>query len=229
MRLPKRCCPSWNQGVPLNQSFMEDNYYLRYCDSLDSALRAVEITDLNGKKFDGNDGMKQICELTQTIKAAGRKIYFCGNGASAAFASHMALDWTKNGGVVAQAFNDGVMQTALVNDLGAERMFAEPLNRYAQAGDLLTTISSSGNSPNIIEAIAEARSMGLSIVTFSGLKADNQSRRLGDFNVYLPAKTYGVVESAHQVLLHIWLDGFMGVTEWDRSGVQDMRGDHFTL
>ncbi len=208
---------------------MENNYFLHYCDSLDSALRAVEITNRAGEKLDLNEGMQRICELTKTIQTTRRRIYFCGNGASAAFASHMALDWTKNGGVVAQAFNDGVMQTAMVNDLGSERMFAEPLNRYGQAGDLLATISSSGNSPNIIEAIAEARSMGLAVVTFSGLKADNQSRLLGDFNVYLPAKTYGVVESAHQVLLHIWLDCFMGVTEWDRAEVQDMRGDHFTL
>ena len=51
----------------------------------------------------------------------------------------------------------------------------------------------------------------MSVVTFSGLKPDNKSRKKGDLNFYVPAKTYGIVECAHQVLLHAWLDKYMGL------------------
>ena len=62
----------------------------------------------------------------------------------------------------------------------------------------------------------------MNIITFSGLKPDNQSRKMGDLNFYIPAKTYGIVECAHQVLLHIWLDQYMGVFEWKRTECQNM-------
>jgi D-sedoheptulose 7-phosphate isomerase len=81
----------------------------------------------------------------------------------------------------------------------------------------------------VIKAIEKARELGMKVVTLSGLKPENQSRKLGDINLYVPAKTYGVVECAHQILLHAWLDCSMGVTEWEREGVQNMHADEFTL
>jgi len=77
--------------------------------------------------------------------------------------------------------------------------------------------------------IETAREKGLSVITLSGLKPDNASRKLGDLNLYIPAKTYGVVECAHQILLHVWLDQFMDIREWDRESTQNMRKDEFTL
>jgi D-sedoheptulose 7-phosphate isomerase len=101
------------------------------------------------------------------------------------------------------------------------------LGYYSKKGDLLVTISSSGNSLNIIKSIEMAREKGMGVVTFSGLKPDNQSRKMGDLNFYIPAKTYGIVECAHQVLLHVWLDQYMGVVEWNRTECQNM--DHNSL
>lgn len=139
----------------------------------------------------------------------------------------MALDWTKNARVRSLAANDAIWHTALTNDLGGDEVFAEFLEIHARPGDLLTTVSSSGNSVNILKVIAKARSIGLKVVTFSGLRADNHSRTLGDVNVYSPAKTYGMVECAHQTLLHIWLDHFMDVTEWNRTECQNMKATEF--
>jgi D-sedoheptulose 7-phosphate isomerase len=86
---------------------------------------------------------------------------------------------------------------------------------FGEPGDLLATVSSSGNSPNVVNAIAAARKQGLKVITFSGMKPDNKSRRAGDLNFYVPASTYGIVECSHQVLLHAWLDCFMNVREWE--------------
>jgi len=205
------------------------NYYAKYCASHDQALANLEISNRGSELLSHDEGFEALCELSQNVGEAGRKQYLVGNGASAAFANHMALDWTKNGGVPTHAFANSALLTAMGNDLGFEEAFSAPLSWYAKSGDLLVTISSSGNSANIIRTIETARSKGMGVVTFSGLKPDNQSRQLGDLNFYIPAKTYGIVECAHQVLLHIWLDKFMGITEWEREDYQDMNKEAFNL
>jgi D-sedoheptulose 7-phosphate isomerase len=206
-----------------------NSYYKSYLRTHDQALTNLEITVDEGLSINQDSGFEMLCELSTKMRDNGNKKFMIGNGASAAFANHMALDWTKNGGVATHSFSDSALLTALGNDLGYDESFSAPLDWYAQSGDLLITISSSGNSPNIVKAIKVARAKGMQVVTLSGLKPDNQSRQLGDINLYIPAKTYGIVECAHQVLLHVWLDKFMGITEWERDGFQNMRKDEFTL
>ncbi|MFO0624987.1 MAG: SIS domain-containing protein [Polyangiales bacterium] len=202
------------------------SFFQQYCDALSRALA--------GASTQGGDGVASAEPLapllaeSQRLKASGATQFFVGNGASSALASHVAADWTKNGGIASLALTDAALLTAAANDLGVEEMFASPLARLGRAGDLLVTISSSGNSPNILRAIAAARAAGMRVVTFSGLRPDNQSRALGDANVYVPARTYGIVESAHQVLLHAWLDAFLGVEEWNRAVEQNMRASAYT-
>jgi D-sedoheptulose 7-phosphate isomerase len=158
--------------------------------------------------------------MSQAVRAARGTMHFAGNGASACMASHMALDWTKNAGVRALAYNDLAYLTAIGNDLGYDQSFAQPVSWFAEPGDLLVTISSSGNSPNVLKAIAAAREKRIPVVTFSGLKPDNASRRAGDLNLYVPGWTYGLIECAHQVLLHAWLDAFMEVRGWELTSPQ---------
>ncbi len=205
------------------------SYYRQYISSMDCALRGLEITDLEGKALSHDEGFDRLCAETGKVGESGRKQYLCGNGASAAFANHMALDWTKNGGIPTYSFSDSALLTAMGNDLGYEEVFSAPLNWYAKPGDQLVAISSSGNSPNIVRTIAVAREKGMGVTTFTGLKPDNACRALGDLNLYIPAKTYGIVECAHQILLHVWLDQYMGIREWNRDEVQNMNADQFQL
>jgi len=206
-----------------------ENYFRNYLNAHDEALVNLEITDRGGVLLNQQEGFDKLCEWTQDLQKSGNKQYLVGNGASAAFANHMALDWTKNGGVPTHAFANSALLTAMGNDLGFEEVFSAPLSWYASSGDRLITISSSGNSPNIIKTIEVARAKGMSVITFSGLKLDNASRKLGDLNFYIPAKTYGIVECAHQVLLHIWLDQFMGVKEWEKTEEQNMSKADYRL
>ena len=110
---------------------------------------------------------------------------------------------------------DGVQRPALLtataNDVAFEEVFALPLRRLGRAGDLLITISSSGNSPNILRALETARSMSIQIVTLTGMCADNRARALGDLNFYVPSRRYGWVECAHQLVLHYWLDQYLNL------------------
>lgn len=184
------------------------------------ALRSVQATGATGETLPVERALELLCEWTASLRDAEGTLHFAGNGASANMASHMAVDWTKNAGVRAFAYNDVAFLTAISNDIGYDQVFAGPMEWYARQGDLLATISSSGNSPNVLRAIETARRKGCRIVTLSGMQPENASRRLGDLNVYVPALTYGIVECTHQVLLHAWLDQFMNTREWEAKAPQ---------
>jgi D-sedoheptulose 7-phosphate isomerase len=180
-------------------------YHLR----LEEALAQLEVTSLDHAVMPSEKAFEMLCQWSHEVHEARGTIHFAGNGASACMASHFAVDWTKNAGIKAMAYNDLAFLTAIGNDLGYDQIFARPVLWYAERGDLLVTISSSGNSPNVIKAIGAAREKGIRVVTLSGMKANNTSRASGDLNFYIPAPTYGIVECAHQVLLHAWLDRYM--------------------
>lgn len=180
-----------------------------YIKEIEVSLQAMIVTDDRNIVIQQEEGINRWSLLTQKVKKANDVMFFVGNGASAMMASHMAADASKNGEIRSLAFNDAALMTAVSNDISYEDCFSIPLKRFANSNDVLVTISSSGNSPNIIRAIETARQLEMQVVTLSGMKADNRSRKMGDLNFYIPADTYGVVEASHQVLLHCWLDRFM--------------------
>jgi D-sedoheptulose 7-phosphate isomerase len=163
-----------------------------------------------GKPLATTDAFTRAIELARGAHARGNKLMFIGNGGSAAIASHMAIDYTKNGNMRSLAFNDGSSLTCLGNDLGYENVFAKQIEMHARAGDLLIAISSSGKSPNILRGVEAARRMECDIITLSGFGADNPLRELGDINFYVPAGEYGFVEITHLSLCHAVLDLALG-------------------
>lgn len=153
---------------------------------------------------------EQAMALLKAPAAVRGKIMFAGNGGSAGICSHMATDFTKNGRMPSLAFNDGAMLTCLGNDYGYEHVFSGQIEAHGRPEDLLVAISSSGRSPNILRAVAAARSVGCPALTLSGFGPDNPLRKLGDVNFYVASDQYGFVEVAHQSLLHAMLDLIMG-------------------
>lgn len=182
--------------------------FKRYLSSIYSCLNNMNVSDGNGKCISIEESFEIFLNYTCDIKNKNKNIYLIGNGASATMASHMAADAMKNGHLKAATFSDAALMTAISNDITYEMVFALPLERFANQGDLLITISSSGNSENIIQAIQKAKQLGMTIVTLSGMDEDNRSRVLGDLNFYVPAQTYGEVECSHQIILHFWLDKY---------------------
>ena len=136
----------------------------------------------------------------------GARLFFIGNGGSAAIASHCAIDFMKNGGFTTFSFNDSAMLTCITNDLGYENAFALPISRHAQLGDVLFAISSSGESPSILRAVTIAKERKMNVVTLSGFKPDNRLLAMGNVNFYVPSQEYGTVEIAHLAILHSILD-----------------------
>lgn len=130
--------------------------------------------------------------------AKGRKVILAGNGGSASIASHVSVDFTKTSGIRAINFNEADLITCFANDYGYERWVEQALKFYADSGDLVILISSSGRSPNIVNAALEARRRDLFCLTFSGFSADNPLRELGDLNFWCDSGQYNHVEMVHQ-------------------------------
>ena len=132
-----------------------------------------------------------------------------GNGGSAAIASHMHNDLCKAVGIRAIIFNEPSLLTALSNDHGYGCVFERPIELWADSGDLLLAISSSGQSENILRAVRASLAPGCQVITLSGFKSDNPLRGMGHLNFYVPAQDYGLVELVHSGLTHFLTDRSM--------------------
>ena len=185
-------------------SFKENakNFY----SNLSNLLEKIRITQNDKKNLDFFDAINSLSRFVMEQTVAGKKIIFIGNGASASIASHMATDYWKNGGMRAVTFNDVALLTCLSNDCGYENVFSKSIGMFADEGDVLFAISSSGQSSNILNGARTAREKGVHVVTFSGFNADNPLRCMGDFNFYVPDGTYGAVEILHLSICHCILD-----------------------
>ncbi len=149
---------------------------------------------------------------------SGGKLMLAGNGASASIASHLATDFSKQGGVRAVAFNDANLITALGNDCGYENWIAKALDLYADQGDIIILISSSGKSPNVVEAAKRAKEIGLYIAAFTGFAQDNPLGALADINFWVDSRSYNIVECTHMIWLTAVVDLLIGASEYSVSG-----------
>lgn len=142
-------------------------------------------------------------------QSGGKKLMFIGNGGSAGIAMHALADYANAGGFKTADFYNPALLTCMANDYGYENVFAKPVEMFAELGDMLFAISSSGQSPNIINACRAASGKKCYVITFSGFSPDNPLRKLGRMNFYVPSSHYGFVELAHQTLIHCILDLFI--------------------
>jgi len=203
------------------------SYSENYFDYISSGLRETKFFD-QGLEIESSFFFDKVKENFLKLKQEGKRVFFFGNGASSAFANHMALDFHKNGKVLARSLSDSALMTALANDYTFDDCFVEFLKLERPTnGDLVVTISSSGNSPNIVKLLEYCALNKVQTLTLSGLNIDNLSVKFGELAVFVPRRTYGMVECIHQIFLHLFLDEFMGVEEWNRLESQNMRSTEF--
>lgn len=208
---------------------IKNKYYLNYFKSITQGLEESKYYSkqqiAEPEKF-----FQTIKDSLKKIRETKSKIYFFGNGASAAFANHMALDFSKNGKILSRSLSDSALLTALSNDYSYENAMVEFLKiEGVTEADLIITISSSGNSPNIISVLNYCKENNIKSLALSGLKKDNKSISLAYYSIYVPMKTYGMVECIHQIFLHLILDESMEIFEWDRVEYQNMKASTFKL
>ena len=171
---------------------------------------------IKAEKFeDYTSGMKALVNAFTACKKRQSQVFFIGNGGSSAIASHMTADFMKNGGMKTYSLYDNSVTTCMGNDYGYEYIFSKPMEFLVRPGDLVVAISSSGNSKNIIYALEVARKKGAETITFTGFQEDNQAKQMGNLNVYVPCRQYGIVESIHNLVLQQIVDEIM-----ERDGIK---------
>lgn len=152
----------------------------------------------------------RFIEMVLEARERGSRIFFIGNGGSAATASHFANDVAIGSGDYerpfrAQSLTDNVaILTAIGNDFGYDEVFARQLRVLAEPDDVLVAISASGNSPNLVKAIEYAREAGLRTVALTAFDG-GRIRVMADQGVHVPTDLgeYGPAEDAHMVLDHL--------------------------
>ena len=163
------------------------------------------------------DVSKELLQMKQDmleVQAKGNKVIIAGNGGSAAMASHVAVDFSKQGNVRTVNFNEPDLITCFANDYGFEHWIAKALEVYADNGDMVILISSSGSSINMINAAEASKKIGLKVVTFTGFSEENPLKQLGDVNVWLDSKAYNIIENTHQIWLLMLCDLLVGSAEY---------------
>lgn len=180
--------------------------YYEYQETLIEKLKMTQYTTGDNQVLGFEAGMDCLASMFLNIKSSKNSVFFIGNGGSSAIASHMTADFMKNGGIRTISLYNSAVTTCLGNDYGYGYVFSKQLEYLTQEGDLLVAISSSGNSENIINAAGTATNLNASVVTFTGFSSDNRLRGMGNLNVYVPARHYGIVESVHNLILQQVVD-----------------------
>lgn len=188
---------------------------MKYIDELiENLANTMVILGSSGQCEQYQDAFAVLVDEFTKHKKRRTQLFFIGNGGSSAIASHMTADFMKNGGMNTYSLYDNAVTTCMGNDYGYEFIFSRPLGFLLQEDDLLVVISSSGNSPNIVNAINVAKEKNAKVITFTGFKPDNKVKQMGDINVYVPCEKYGMVESIHNLILQQIVDEIM-----ERDGV----------
>jgi len=157
----------------------------------------------------------KVKDILVETKKNNNKIMIFGNGGSAAIASHVSVDLTKNAKIRCDNYNEADLITCFSNDYGFERWIEKTIDFYADENDVLILISSSGKSQNMINACKAAKNKKMSkIITLTGHSKDNPLSKLGDVSLWINSKAYNFVENTHQVWLLAIVDLIIGKREY---------------
>lgn len=164
-------------------------------------LVALESIDL--------DRVQQAIQILAEARDQGRRIFVCGNGGSATTASHFVTDLVKGASFnrnprfrILSLADSIPTLTAYSNDVSFECVFVEQLKNFAESGDVLMAISSSGNSPNVLRAVEYANSIGCRSIALSGCDGGKLGP-LAQVNIQVSHPHTGRIEDAHMAILHM--------------------------
>ena len=159
-------------------------------------------------------GVAQLAQKMRECWATGRQVFFCGNGGSAGNAIHLANDFLygiakrTGGGMKVQALSaNPAVITCLANDVGYDHIYSEQLAVLGKSGDLLVVLSGSGNSPNILRVLEQAKTMSVKSCAILGYTG-GRCKSLADFSIHFPMDDMQIAEDMQLVVGHMlmkWL------------------------
>jgi len=151
--------------------------------------------------------MARAADMVRATVRAGRTLFFCGNGGSAADAQHLATEYVVRYARARRALaaialtTDSSLLTAAANDLGFEQVFARQIEALARPGDLLIIHSTSGDSPNVLRAAESARRVGAKVLAFSA-RSGGALLALADLSVVIPTQRTDRAQELHMCIEH---------------------------
>jgi D-sedoheptulose 7-phosphate isomerase len=155
------------------------------------------------------DRIEQAIEWLREARESGNTIYTCGNGGSAATASHFVCDILKGASFGRdkrfriQGLTDSLSTiTAYSNDVSYDIVFEEQLKNFGKPGDVVIAVSGSGNSPNVLRAIEWANAHGLRTIGLTG-RDGGQLGKLAQLEINASDPHMGRIEDAHMIVLHM--------------------------
>jgi phosphoheptose isomerase len=194
-----------------------DRFATAYFEQMAAAVRDTDLSPLN-----------EIAAALKETVDNGNFIFICGNGGSAGIANHSLCDFlkcvrtdTKLLPRIMSLSAHTEMNSALANDISYDDVFSYQIESMGREGDLLWTISSSGNSENVVRAIAAAKAKGMKTVSFTGFSG-GRSKEDAHMNAHVPAQNYGVVEDVHMGFIHI-LTQYLRMDNMDETLIPDRK------
>lgn len=182
------------------------DYSENYRIELFKALDLIDIATVN-----------RIIGILSEARNEGRQIFVCGNGGSAATASHFTCDMVKGASYREEparrfrmmALTDMMpTMTAYSNDVSYDSVFVEPLKNFARSGDVLLCISGSGNSANVVMAMEYANTIGCQTIAMTG-RDGGRLGKLAQVDLRVPVTHMGRIEDAHMIACHMIAYSFM--------------------
>jgi phosphoheptose isomerase len=174
------------------------NYASSYFTKINEAAATVD-----------SERLQHAADILTKVYTAGNYVFSCGNGGSAAIANHLGCDHCKLVQTDTEltprivSLSTAVeMITAIGNDISYDEIFVYQLRSLAKPGDALITISSSGDSENIVRAALWAKKNGIPVISMTSFSG-GRSADIADVNLHITADNYGVAEDVHQSLMHI--------------------------
>jgi D-sedoheptulose 7-phosphate isomerase len=172
--------------------------------------------------------LAQASDILLVAYSASKTLYVCGNGGSASISNHLACDHGKLLAtdtdllprVHSLATNIEVI-TAIANDISYDEIFIHQLKLVADPGDVVMTISSSGDSENVVRTAEWAREFGLDVISMTGFSG-GRTAKAATVNLHVEADNYGIIEDVHQSLMHL-LGQFMRQSQMDEKLIQQRR------
>jgi D-sedoheptulose 7-phosphate isomerase len=169
--------------------------------------------------------IEQAARLMVHSLTQGGKILACGNGGSAADAQHFASEMVnrfehERPGLAAIALTtDTSTLTSIANDYAYDQVFARQVKALGQPGDLLLAISTSGNSPSVLQAVEAAHARSMQVIALTGRNGGSLAEQMQDDDVFLcvPAESTARIQEVHLLIIHCLCDAvdsvLLGVEE----------------
>ncbi len=198
-----------SERFPARRYASADDYFSAYRDKIVDVWSTVDPADV-----------VRAAGLLERCLARDGVLYACGNGGSAAIANHLLCDYYKGvqtdtaarPRVVSLSAHTELL-TAIGNDLSYDDVFLYQLRGMGRPGDLLLTISASGNSENVVRAATWAKQNDLGVISLVGFSG-GRCKSIADAVIHVAADNYGIVEDVHQSIMHI-------LTQYLRQSMMD--------